>query len=94
MPYKGKLKGSAIQSATAIALENEFKEYMQYNERCIAHQSALSAFRARKCLQKIKALLQKRKLELLVLYTKDQKRLNEYYSNMFSARVNPDAKDE
>lgn len=87
MAYRGKLKGSAVQTATAVALENEFKEYIKYNERCINNQSALSAFRARKCLQKIKGLLHKRKLELLALYTKDERRLNEYYDNIFSTSI-------
>jgi len=84
MPYKGKLAGRAVQTATAIALEKEIEEYFKYNARCIDWQSERSAFIARKHLEKIKQLAHRRKLELLQLYTVDPKRLNEHNNNIIS----------
>jgi hypothetical protein len=75
MPYKGKLDGAAIETSVSIALENAFNEYIELNRRTIDWQSQLSAFKARKVLQKIKDLAQRRKIELLTLYTIDPKRL-------------------
>lgn len=92
MPYKGKLGGRAVQTATAIALEKEFEQYFKYNARCIDWQSQRGAFLARKHLQKIKELAQRRKLELLQLYTSDPRRLNEHNNNIISGG-SFDAKD-
>ena len=75
MPYKGKLDGKAIETSVSIALENAFNEYIELNRRTIDWQSHLSAFKARKVLQKIKDLAHRRKLELLTLYSIDPKRL-------------------
>jgi|TARA_R100001594_G_scaffold25118_2_gene49217 hypothetical protein len=75
MPYKGKLDGKAIETSVSIALENAFNEYIELNRRTIDWQSQLSAFKARKVLQKIKDLAHRRKLELLTLYSIDPKRL-------------------
>ena len=75
MPYKGKLDGKAIETSVSIALENAFNEYIELNRRTINWQSQLSAFKARKVLQKIKDLAHRRKLELLTLYSIDPKRL-------------------
>ena len=75
MPYKGKLGGAAIETSVSIALENAFNEYIELNRRTIDWQSQLSAFKARKVLQKIKDLAHRRKLELLTLYSIDPKRL-------------------
>lgn len=84
MPYHGKLKGQAVQTATANALENEIKQYLFYNQRVQKHQSIRAAFMARKHLQKMKALIHKRKLELLALYSSDEKRIKEYYNDIFT----------
>lgn len=84
MPYKGKLAGRAIETATAIALQKEIEEYFKYNARCIDWQSERSAFIARKHLEKIKKLAHRRKLELLQLYTVNPKRLNEHNNNIIS----------
>ena len=75
MPYKGKLDGKAIETSVSISLENAFNEYIELNRRTIDWQSQLSAFKARKVLQKIKDLAHRRKLELLTLYSIDPKRL-------------------
>ena len=75
MPYKGKLDGKAIETSVSIALENAFNEYIELNRRTIDWQSQLSAFKARKVLQKIKDLAHRRKLEILTLYSIDPKRL-------------------
>ena len=75
MPYKGKLDGKAIETSVSIALENAFNEYIELNRRTIDWQSQLSAFKARKVLQKIKDLAHRGKLELLTLYSIDPKRL-------------------
>jgi len=45
------------------------------NRRTIEWQSQLSAFKARKALQRIKELSHRRKLELLTLYSIDPKRI-------------------
>tara|TARA_R110000796_G_C14502172_1_gene428992 strand:- start:83 stop:322 length:240 start_codon:yes stop_codon:yes gene_type:complete len=75
MPYKGKLDGAAIETSISIALDNAYKEYKEMNRRTIEWQSQLSAFKARKALQRIKVLSHRRKLELLTLYSIDPKRI-------------------
>ncbi|MEK9695209.1 MAG: hypothetical protein VW270_05560 [Candidatus Poseidoniales archaeon] len=84
MPYKGKLDGKAIETATSRALEAVFDEYRLHNKNCIERQSQQGAFQARKALQKIKYLVHKRKIELLELYTQDERRLNAYHNNIDS----------
>jgi len=87
MPYKGKLDGKAIETATSRALEAVFDEYRLHNKNCIERQSQQGAFQARKALQKIKYLVHKRKIELLELYTQDERRLNAYHNNIDSISI-------
>ena len=84
MPYKGKLDGKAIETATSRALDAIWQEYKTHNSNCIERQSVQGAFHARKALQKIKYLVHKRKIELLELYTQDERRLNAYHNNIDS----------
>jgi DNA replication protein DnaC len=82
MPYRGKLDGRAIETATSRALEAVFDEYKLHNKNCIDRQSQQGAFHARKALQRLKYLVHKRKIELLELYTQDERRLNAYHNNI------------
>jgi len=84
MPYKGKLDGRAIETAISRALDAAWEEYKEHQRRCIEWQSQTGAFNARKALQKIKDLAHKRKIELLELYTQDERRLNAYHNNIHS----------
>ena len=82
MPYRGKLDGRAIETATSRALEAVFDEYKLHNKNCIERQSQQGAFHARKALQRLKYLVHRRKIELLELYTQDERRLNAYHNNI------------
>lgn len=82
MPYRGKLDGRAIETATSRALEAVFDEYRLHNKNCIERQSQQGAFHARKALQRLKYLVHRRKIELLELYTQDERRLNAYHNNI------------
>ena len=84
MPYRAKLDGRAIETATSRALEAVFDEYRLHNRNCIERQSQQGAFQARKALQQLKYLVHKRKIELLELYTQDERRLNAYHNNIDS----------
>jgi DNA replication protein DnaC len=84
MPYRGKLDGRAIETATSRALEAVFDEYKLHNKNCIERQSQQGAFHARKALQRLKYLVHRRKIELLELYTQDERRLNAYHNNINS----------
>ena len=75
MPFKGKLN-NPVETAISRALENAFNEYKKYNERTINWKSQRAAFQARKQIQKIKRLAHKRGIEILNLYTTDERRLN------------------
>lgn len=82
--YKGTLGGRAIQTATAIALENAFKEYFKYNAQCQEWQSRNQAKYARRALMRLKTLAHARRQELLMLYTTNEEGTNEYYDDIFS----------
>jgi DNA replication protein DnaC len=96
MPYKGKLDGKAIETATSRALEAVFDEYRLHNKNCIERQSQQGAFHARKALQRLKYLVHRRKIELLELYTQDERRLNAYHNNINSVSTadQPDTNQE
>lgn len=81
--YKGTLGGRSVQTATAIALENAFKEYFKYNQQCQEWQSRNQARYARRALLKLKRLAHARRQELLMLYSTNEEETNEYYDNIF-----------
>ena len=87
MPYRGKLGGRAIETAVSKALEMAWEEYRLHEKNCIERQSQQGAFHARKALTKMKVLLHKRKIELLELYTQDERRLRAYNNNMHSISI-------
>ena len=75
MPHKGKLD-QPVETAISRALDNAFNEYKKFNGRTINWKSQRAAFQARKHLIKIKHLAHKRGIEILNLYTTDERRLN------------------
>jgi DNA replication protein DnaC len=90
------LDGRAIETATSRALEAVFDEYRLHNKNCIERQSQQGAFHARKALQRLKYLVHRRKIELLELYTQDERRLNAYHNNIngVSTADQPDTNPE
>lgn len=70
MSLKGKLLRPAIETAAQTALVNAITQYNLYHERLLKNQSTRSAKMARYWLQKIKLLTSKRRMEIVLLYSK------------------------
>lgn len=69
MPYKGKLYRPAVETSVHIAFKNALKEYFILHDKLMVNQSGTKAKQLRKILIKIQSLAQKRKSELLDLYS-------------------------
>lgn len=67
---KGKLITPAIETAVQLALINAIAQYNLYHERLLQNQSVRSAKMARFWLQKIRTLTVKRRMEIIMHYSK------------------------
>lgn len=83
MPYKGKLYRPAAETSIHLAFKNALKEYFVLHEKLMVNQSASKAKQLRKILIRIQSLAQKRKSELLDLYSnfRNDKIVKKCYSN-------------
>jgi hypothetical protein len=70
MSFKGKLITPAIETAVQLALTNAIVQYNIYHERLLKNQSTRAAKMARYWLQKIRTLTVKRRMEIIMHYSK------------------------
>ena len=67
-----------FETPTHIAFKEACKEYFKLHERLLTYKSKRSASHARKALKRCRDLAQRRRVELLTLYSTDPKRQSKY----------------